>query len=342
MKKILIALLFLISYSGFGQLVANRIAIVNTATKLKDDPDLFWDPVTNALSSARFICVPTATLPGINVGSFAGDPSAPVNGDLNYNTSLNALRARINGSWVSLGGTGLTNTAAANELMKSDGTNAVPSGVFLNTAPHLQILLGSTADATTDRTIIPQGSSANIVLNLSSKGFSGMNFSGTAFSFNSPLGPRMNIDPANFRVINTKEATDQTVDLKGADGSGTNNDGDGAKITGGDAYNLSGNGVGGDVSLTPGLGFGTGKNGSIKIADGADRNMGVASLVGGTVTVNSSIVTADSRIFLTHENNSGTPGFVTISARTAGTSFTITSSSATDTSTIAWLIVEPQ
>jgi hypothetical protein len=49
---------------------------------------------------------PNATTPGLNVGSHAGDPSGPSNGDMVYNSSLNALRARINGSWVSLGAGG--------------------------------------------------------------------------------------------------------------------------------------------------------------------------------------------------------------------------------------------
>jgi hypothetical protein len=37
----------------------------------------------------------------------------------------------------------------------------------------------------------------------------------------------------------------------------------------------------------------------------------------------------------------GTPGFLRVSARTAATSFTILSSSGTDTSVVAWLLVEP-
>lgn len=43
---------------------------------------------------------------GINVGSLAGDIGTPVNGDLVYNSSLGALRARIAGAWVSLGAGG--------------------------------------------------------------------------------------------------------------------------------------------------------------------------------------------------------------------------------------------
>lgn len=68
---------------------------------------------------------------------------------------------------------------------------------------------------------------------------------------------------------------------------------------------------------------------------------GVATLVGGTVTVSDSTVTANSRIFPSSQVDGGTPGWLRISGRTASTSFTITSSSGTDTSTVAWLLVEP-
>jgi len=69
--------------------------------------------------------------------------------------------------------------------------------------------------------------------------------------------------------------------------------------------------------------------------------MGTATLVAGTVTVSSTSVTASTRIFLTAQSLSGTPGALGISARTSGTGFTIRSSSATDTSVVAWMLVEP-
>ena len=54
---------------------------------------------------------PNATNAGINVGAVAGDPSAPANGDLWYDSSANELTARINGANVALGaggGSGIT------------------------------------------------------------------------------------------------------------------------------------------------------------------------------------------------------------------------------------------
>lgn len=49
---------------------------------------------------------PNATTPGINVGSQAGDPSTPSNGDLWYDSTANELTARINGANVALGAGG--------------------------------------------------------------------------------------------------------------------------------------------------------------------------------------------------------------------------------------------
>jgi uncharacterized membrane protein len=49
---------------------------------------------------------PNATNAGVNVGSHAGDPSSPANGDLWYDSSANELTARINGANVALGAGG--------------------------------------------------------------------------------------------------------------------------------------------------------------------------------------------------------------------------------------------
>lgn len=79
----------------------------------------------------------------------------------------------------------------------------------------------------------------------------------------------------------------------------------------------------------------------LKVNEGANGKQGTAALVAGTVTVANTSVTANSRILLTSQIDGGTPGFLRVSARVVGTSFTITSSSATDTSTVAFQIFEP-
>lgn len=79
------------------------------------------------------------------------------------------------------------------------------------------------------------------------------------------------------------------------------------------------------------------------VKEGTNACMGIATLVGGTVTVSTTKVTANSRIFLTRQTTAGTLGSsVDVTARNAGTDFTITSNgSVLDTSTVAWEIKEP-
>jgi hypothetical protein len=76
------------------------------------------------------------------------------------------------------------------------------------------------------------------------------------------------------------------------------------------------------------------------IKEGSNACMGIATLSSGTVTVSTTKVTANSRIFLTMQS-CVSPTAVGISARVAGTSFTILSSSLMSTDTVAWMIVEP-
>jgi hypothetical protein len=79
----------------------------------------------------------------------------------------------------------------------------------------------------------------------------------------------------------------------------------------------------------------------LQVKEGANCKQGTAVLVRGTVTMADTAATATSRIFLTSQADGGTPGFLRVSARTPGTSFTITSSSGTDTSVVAYEIFEP-
>ncbi|MEV7871515.1 glycosyl hydrolase family 28-related protein [Streptomyces sp. NPDC088124] len=80
--------------------------------------------------------------------------------------------------------------------------------------------------------------------------------------------------------------------------------------------------------------------GGVAIAEGANARMGTATLAAGTVTVTNTSVTATTRVAVFRQTAGGALGHLSVS-RTAGTSFTITSSSNTETSVIAWLLVEP-
>lgn len=94
--------------------------------------------------------------------------------------------------------------------------------------------------------------------------------------------------------------------------------------------------VGSDVKMTV-------AGGGLYVKEGTNATMGIATLVAGTVTVSTTEVTANSRIHLTTQTlgTVAVPKTVGVTARSAGTSFTITSADATDTSTVAWMIVEP-
>lgn len=80
----------------------------------------------------------------------------------------------------------------------------------------------------------------------------------------------------------------------------------------------------------------------LRVAEGTNAKMGTATLNGTTaVTVSTTAVTATSRIYLTINTPGGTPASPYVFTRTAGTSFQIKSTGASDTSTVAWMIVEP-
>lgn len=81
----------------------------------------------------------------------------------------------------------------------------------------------------------------------------------------------------------------------------------------------------------------------LKVKEGTNATMGVATLVAGTVTVNTTAVAANSRIFLSAQNTAGVAlhGELTVSARVAGTSFTILSTNGGDVRQVAWLILAP-
>ncbi len=90
----------------------------------------------------------------------------------------------------------------------------------------------------------------------------------------------------------------------------------------------------GDLKITT-----AGKGLSIK--EGSNARMGRSVMVGGTVTVNNTSVTANTEIFITVYTVGGVQGMVSIGTVTPNTSFTIISSNVGDTSTVSWMLVEP-
>ncbi|HLC79931.1 MAG TPA: hypothetical protein VJG83_05955 [archaeon] len=69
--------------------------------------------------------------------------------------------------------------------------------------------------------------------------------------------------------------------------------------------------------------------------------MGSGRLTSGGVTITTTCITENSRVFLTRQSGGLGNASYGIGGRTAGTSFDINSSYATDANSIAWMIVEP-
>lgn len=93
------------------------------------------------------------------------------------------------------------------------------------------------------------------------------------------------------------------------------------------------------VEITGNLALLTAGN-KIKIATGSNASAGVSgAMTAGTITISTTAVTASSLIYLTHASVGGTVGILSVGTITAGTSFVINSSSASDTSTVNWWIV---
>lgn len=104
---------------------------------------------------------------------------------------------------------------------------------------------------------------------------------------------------------------------------------------------LTVSGSAGDVTVNTGdLTVNTAGKG-LKLKEGSNARMGVATLVAGTVTVSNTSVTANTRILTARQGLSGTPGGISIGTVTPGTSFVINSSNATDASVILWVLIEP-
>lgn len=284
------------------------------------------------------------TFSGLNTGSLAGDPSTLANGDLWYNSSLNALRARINGATVSLGGGsgtvtsvgstttdltvtnptttpsltvvqapalrsatttvnvssataptsgqvltatsstaatwqtpsggGITNTAANNEMAKSDGTNLVPSGIGSNAAGNLQLGGPSGYVTGTDRSLSATGTESSISLSLYHKGSGHTILRGT---YNDLYWRGHSSAGLTFLQAYKTSANDAGLTIRGQYGISGSEDGGNVTLEGGDTS--EGNGNGGSVTLRGGNRSGSGSNGDIILDVGVNSSQGSTAYV---------------------------------------------------------------
>jgi hypothetical protein len=170
-------------------------------------------------------------------------------------------------------GGGFTNGAANNELIKSDGTNGVASGIFAEALPgSLTTTFGLTgATAGQFRDFIAAGSEANIHFRFIPKGSGNIILnSATQITQGAPVssvtqsGYTIELR-ANDRIIRfskTSTGNKQTL-IQGGAGISSEHDADSLVIAAGDAYHVSGDGNGGNLILKGGAGNGTGVDGNV-------------------------------------------------------------------------------
>lgn len=113
--------------------------------------------------------------------------------------------------------------------------------------------------------------------------------------------------------------------------------------TGGVTFNAVGSGsaftYSDAVTINGDLTLGTAGN-KIFITTGSNASIGTsAAMTAGTITISTTAVSANSKVFLSVATPGGTQGFLSVGTIVAGTSFVINSSGATDTSTVNWWII---
>ena len=96
--------------------------------------------------------------------------------------------------------------------------------------------------------------------------------------------------------------------------------------------------VSGNTHLRGDIVLGAAGNG-ISVVTGTNATLGEVTLVAGTATAATTKVSADSKIFITVQSSGGAVGTIYIDNITAGTAFSIRSSNALETSTVAWWLI---
>ncbi len=258
---------------------------------------------------------------GVNDGT--GDQVLLVGGNGNVLTANSAASLGINWAPAVVAAAPFTYTTATRTLTAATATNSVAG--FLSAADHTSFAAKQSATLTSAHILVGNGS--NVATDVAMSGDVAINNAGvTSISAATVTGKALTGFVSGAGTIT---ATDTIL-------TGFN------KINGNDLLKapIAGPTFTGDVNSSTGnvLVSTIGKGLSVKT--GTNAKIGTAVLVGGSATVSNTSITANSRIFLTSNVDGGTVGFLRVSAKTASTSFVITSSSGSDTSTVAWLIVE--
>lgn len=228
-----------------------------------------------------------------------------------------------------------TVTATSYVLVDSDGTaiNAVDRGSITDYAAYVLRTNG------TDRWAIQMVTDSDLKITDSANGVTVMQITPNATTPVTTLrGTLAQVGATSATVLASGIVANDTFDRWRMDAAGTWTIGPG-NATRDVTVRRSAAGVlatDGDFALAT-------VGGRLMIKEGANATSGAVTLAAGTATISSTKITATSRIQLTVQSL-GTvtaPKPVAITARTPGTSATVTSADATDTSVVAWVIVEP-
>ncbi len=230
-------------------------------------------------STTRALLLPRVT----NIASV----TTPVNGMAAYDAATDLFNFRQAGAWVTLSaGGGITNTAANNELMKSNGTNAVPSGFFSTTAGDL--IMGSAA-LTGNRTLSSVNTAGTATLTISSQNNVYLTAGGTSnIQFNPAAG-------SGYVGIDYSAST-TTISV-------------GTVGTKGFIKSLDGTAASGDfIILSGGAGGANNNSGNIYIDSGAKTGSGVVGNL-GLFTQSGSFGSGEKVVFIANRTTapSGTP-----------------------------------
>lgn len=183
------------------------------------------------------------------------------------------------GSWTAFGSGGITNSAANTELMMSNGTNAVASGLFVPSSGNLTLGTGISGS---DRVVAFTGSATNVGGQFTTKGTGIFDFAGqVVIKESASLSAALQVSYIGSGSISSPESYLFTTATSGgvslthgrtagsghfsvAASAGTSGVTTGANLYlyGGNGY-LSGNNNGGNVYLRAGLKNGSGLDGNI-------------------------------------------------------------------------------
>lgn len=188
-------------------------------------------------------------------------------------------------TWATPSGGGITNSAANNELMKSNGTNAIASGLGVTTTGNLDLGLSGTSGAS--RTSAAIGSATDIAHIIQSKGTGAVLLSSTS----SVSGVSINFDNASATVMKGGSASASPIHFSissAGGGGGELHSGNLTLATANGGGGGGGNNNAGSVALFTGAPSGSGSEGAVVIQS---RSTGKLGFFNATAVVKQSAVT---------------------------------------------------